>query len=73
MKMVQWYGAVIFIKSHAEVFNSFPVPHHNSSAFAKTSTSYNTLLLLDRPQIYEGTQLNIYRSFRYKTNQVDSV
>ena len=31
------------------------------------------MLLLDGPQIYEGTLLNIYRSFRYKTNQVDSV
>ena len=30
-------------------------------------------LLLDGPQIYEGTQPNTYRSFRYKTNQVDSV
>ena len=29
--------------------------------------------LLDGPQIYEATLLNIYRSFRYKTNQVDSV
>lgn len=55
-----------FTASHCYIITALSWPRQ---AHHKTPCT----LLLDVPQIYEWTLLNIHRSFRYKTNQVDSV